>query len=157
MLQSLTDSVTDSVTKGEPQEPDEQDKSASSETTAKPVVQRTAMRPAGSVEDVRRSIMLGSSLGLLSVYLGIRCIQWALVRFLTGGSSTVLALTVLLPFAAPMLISSVLINRGKKTIGMAMGAGVLFGILMAGVYFFLLHHEPAALQARPPSPMSIAP
>jgi hypothetical protein len=129
-------------------EPEEQsDKSAQhSESKQKPVVQRTAMRPAGSIEDARKSVSLGALTGLLAVYVGIRCIQWALIRFLTGGSSTLLAATILLPFAAPMLVSSVLINRGRKSFGLAMGGGVIVGVLLAGAYFFLLHHEPAAMQ-----------
>ncbi len=123
---------------------------ASAKVDDKPAVKRTAMRPAGSIENVRTSIILGTSIGLLSVYVGIRCIQWALVRFLTGGSSTVLALTIMLPFTAPMLVSSLLINRGKKALGLSIGGGVLVAVLIAAAYFFLLHHEPAALQARPP-------
>jgi hypothetical protein len=97
----------------------------------KQAVSRTPLRPAGSIREAPREVLKGLILGLLLFGAGARVVQWAFVRWLTrGGSSTVLAVTVLLPVALPLIVGASIGERGRKPLGYAMIAGVIIGLMI---------------------------
>ncbi|MDP3274130.1 MAG: hypothetical protein Q8Q09_02975 [Deltaproteobacteria bacterium] len=126
---------------------------ASSEPTregsARPTVQRSPLRPAGDVQDTRREMALGLLAGSLTVYVGYRIVRFALLSFLSGGSSTLLALSVLTPISVPLLAGSIAAERGRKAFGYTMIAAVALAALVGSMYFWATYrHVPAALQPR---------
>lgn len=96
-------------------------------------VTRTPLRPAGEIRETPREVALGLLAGLLMFGVGARVVVWAFVRWLTkGGSSTVLAASVLLPVALPLLVGAIVGERGRKPLGYSMVVGVILGLTVAG-------------------------
>ncbi len=123
---------------------------ASDEAPVRPRVQRTPMRPAGSVENVQRDVLLGGLVGVLCFSAGLMVVHWTFVRWLTGGgSSTAMAASVLLPVAGPIVIGSILGERGRKAFGYAMIAGVALGSVLGATYFFVRTQRPAGTLSGP--------
>jgi hypothetical protein len=108
------------------------------------------MRPAGTIRDTNREIAIGLLSGLLCFSGGLAVVRWAFLRWMAnGGSSTVLALSVLVPVALPIVAGSILGERGRKALGYAMISGVALGSMIGGMYFILRMQTPAALQPGP--------
>ncbi len=108
-------------------------------------VQRTPLRPAGSLREVHREVTLGLVTGVGCFALGLKVVHWTFVRWMTaGGSSTVMAASVLLPVAMPIVVGSILGERGRKAFGYAMITGVALGSLLGASYLFARFRTPAA-------------
>ncbi|MBL8678696.1 MAG: hypothetical protein JNK05_06005 [Myxococcales bacterium] len=112
-------------------------------------VSRTPLRAAGSVREVNREVALGLLVGVAVFALGAYAVYWSSMRWmLRGGSSTLMAVSFLLPVTVPILIGSVLGERGRKAFGYSMIGGVMIGTVIAGMYVATRFSETATM--RPP-------
>lgn len=100
-------------------------------------VTRTPLRPAGEIRETPREVAIGLLAGLVMFGGGARIVYWAFVRWLTrGGSSTVLAASVLLPVALPLMVGAIVGERGRKPLGYSMVVGVMIGLTATGAWAF---------------------
>jgi hypothetical protein len=100
-------------------------------------VTRTPLRPAGEIRETPREVAIGLLAGLVMFGGGARIVYWAFVRWLTrGGSSTVLAASVLLPVALPLMVGAIVGERGRKPLGYSMVVGVMIGLTATSVWAF---------------------
>ncbi len=146
------------VAVAEPSETPPRDDEGASDEVEQPVavpekdanVTRTPLRPAGSIRETPREIAVGFALGLALFAGGARVVWWAFVRWLVhGGSSTVLAFTVLLPVALPLVVGSIMGERGRKPLGYAMIVGVVIGLMCVSMYGLARFQGAGAAVARP--------
>ena len=102
----------------------------------KPVT-RTPVRPAGDVRETPSEAIKGLLLGAAMFVFGLWFVRWSFVRWLMhGGSSTVLGASVLLPVTVPLVVGSVLAERGRKAMGYMLIGGVMVGTLAISMYLF---------------------
>lgn len=125
---------------------------ASGDSAAAPdkvAVKRTPVRAAGSVQDTNREVALGLLTGLLVFSLGAYAVYWSIMRWmLRGGSATLMAVSLLLPVSVPIIIGSILGERGRKAFGYAMIGGVMVGTLISAMYLSTRLSD----ESRPSSP-----
>ena len=101
----------------------------------KKAVSRTPLRAAGSIRDTNREVAMGIAAGGALFGIGAYVVYWSSLRWLVaGGSSTMMAVSFLLPVTVPILIGSILGERGRKSLGYSMIGGVMLGTVIAGMY-----------------------
>jgi hypothetical protein len=100
-------------------------------------VTRTPLRPAGSIRETPREVAIGLLAGVVMFGVGAKIVYWAFIRWLTrGGSSTVLAVSVLLPVALPLTVGAIVGERGRKPLGYSMIVGVILALIATGAWVF---------------------
>lgn len=100
-------------------------------------VTRTPVRPAGDVRETPSEAIKGLVLGAVMFVFGLWFVRWSFVRWLMhGGSSTVLGASVLLPVTIPLVVGSIIAERGRKAMGYMLIGGVMVGTLAVSMYLF---------------------
>lgn len=118
----------------------------------KKAVSRTPLRAAGSVRDTNREVAMGLLVGVAVFALGAYTVYWSSLRWmLRGGSSTLMAVSFLLPVTVPILIGSILGERGRKAFGYSMIGGVMLGTVIAGMYVTTRLRETTMPLSPPPA------
>lgn len=131
---------------------------ASTDRPSKKSVTRTPIRPAGHIRETRREIVLGLLTGVLLFGGGVYAVYWSAMRWLTrGGSSTVMAMSVLLPVTVPIVVGSIMGERGRKAFGYAIISGVMLACLVVAMWVGIRFNQqplPMPGVGRAPLPMA---